>query len=311
LHGRPGVSESVKARILKAASEMGYHPNRAGRILSLRKKPRRIGVLLPSVGNSFFGPLIEGMKKCEGEYSDMGFSLSLSLLRGFSEEEHVEAIRKLSSSGVDALVLATLDSESVRNELSSLPIPFATVNTDVSLEERLYYVGPDYRMKGEINAGLLSLSERKGRILVLRGSASVRGHAEMTDGFLSALSLRGHDASCVKVVDTLDDEERVRRAVRDEGADIIYAATSGGDVAAREAKEGAFIFSSDVTDEIVRMVREGRIMWTVTQEPYEQGYKSIKKMCDFLIDGVKPKSEMTSLIVRIKENIEEGTEWSR
>ena len=54
INHRGGVSEEVAARVEQAVEEMGYFPNRAGRILAARKKPVTIGCLLPSDKNHLF-----------------------------------------------------------------------------------------------------------------------------------------------------------------------------------------------------------------------------------------------------------------
>lgn len=60
INHRGGVSEEVAARVEQAVEEMGYFPNRAGRILAARKKPVTIGCLLPSDKITFFHDVIRG-----------------------------------------------------------------------------------------------------------------------------------------------------------------------------------------------------------------------------------------------------------
>jgi len=53
LNDRYGIDPDLKARILKIATDLGYRSNRAGKMLSIRKSPLRIGVQMPSIGNDF------------------------------------------------------------------------------------------------------------------------------------------------------------------------------------------------------------------------------------------------------------------
>ena len=49
LHNRPGVSDEIRANVMRIASELGYKPNVVGKALSHQKKPHKIGDILPTV----------------------------------------------------------------------------------------------------------------------------------------------------------------------------------------------------------------------------------------------------------------------
>jgi len=53
------------------------------------------------------------------------------------------------------------------------------------------------------------------------------------------------------------------------------------------------------------LVQEEIIQATICQQPYEQGYKPIKILMDYLINGITPKNDkyFTNNIIKIKENI--------
>src|ERR1700735_433348 len=61
LHGRPGISESTRQRILKIAEQIAYTPNLAARSLSVSKASARIGVCIPREINFFSGQLWGGV----------------------------------------------------------------------------------------------------------------------------------------------------------------------------------------------------------------------------------------------------------
>jgi len=62
LNDRYGIDPDLKARILKIATDLGYRSNRAGKMLSIRKSPLRIGVQMPSIGNDFFLDIEQGLQ---------------------------------------------------------------------------------------------------------------------------------------------------------------------------------------------------------------------------------------------------------
>ena len=70
LHNRGGVNPEVEKKIKQLADQLGYKPDRAGKALSSRKNPPKIGVLLNSVGNAFFDEVKRGIAAAEKELAD-------------------------------------------------------------------------------------------------------------------------------------------------------------------------------------------------------------------------------------------------
>lgn len=307
LHDREGVSEDVKARVLAKATELGYKPNRAGRLLAVSRTPKTIGILLPSVSNPFFDEVKRGMSDAGEEYKDMGFTLRLEEVKGFDEKDHLAALKTLSFS--QALLLATLDSEQILNYLETLSVPIAAVNTD--LPRRLFYVGPSYAEKGLLNAGLLSLSGNniKRNIVVVLGSDAMRGHREAVKGFYEGLKQRKVEYNLVAECRCNDDEEVAYREVkkvleRREDVNTLFIVSSGAK-GAIDAASGRDIlaFASDEIPSVKQLVKEGKLAWTIGQDPYTQGYQGVKKLCEYFIDGETPDSLLTTHIVKLRENI--------
>lgn len=68
LNNSPKVTEETRARIKAIADEMNYVPNMAARTLK-RRQTNLIGVYLTDYGGSFYGELLEGIKKGLAEYN--------------------------------------------------------------------------------------------------------------------------------------------------------------------------------------------------------------------------------------------------
>ena len=311
LHDRGRVSPEVKALVLKKAKELGYQPNRAGKILAARKQPHKIGVILPSEGNPFFADVIRGMKDADREYHDLGFSMEIVSVKGFDQDRHIAAIDELKRSGADAIVAATIDSHAMVASLENAGLPFSAVNSDLSSASRLCYVGPDYYGKGALHAGLMAIEGRKrGGILILKGSKDMKGHDDIIRGFRDTLEKRCVEAGIISEYETGDDDEKARMIVQRELSmhpwiDTLFVSTAGvrGAVEGADGKDDMLIFTSDDVASTRELIRNGRVQWTICQEPYRQGYESIRRMQDYLIDGRIPENLITENIVRIKENL--------
>jgi hypothetical protein len=65
LHGRGGIKESTRQRILQIARQIGYTPNLAARALAVAKASARIGVCMP--GNPFSRSAFEWISGLEPE----------------------------------------------------------------------------------------------------------------------------------------------------------------------------------------------------------------------------------------------------
>ncbi|MGB9203532.1 MAG: LacI family DNA-binding transcriptional regulator, partial [Terriglobales bacterium] len=61
LHGRNGIKESTRQRILQIARQIGYTPNLAARALSAAKAGVRIGVCIPREIHFFYDQLWSGV----------------------------------------------------------------------------------------------------------------------------------------------------------------------------------------------------------------------------------------------------------
>lgn len=311
LHGRGKVSPEIAEKVLQKAKELNYQPNRAGVMLSLRKQPHKIGALVPSRGNPFFTPLIEGMREATRESADLGFSLEVEEVKGFDKGVHLSAIEKLKANGADALVLATLDDSDISEAIERTGLPVIAVNSDFTASSKLCYVGPDYYGKGALHAGLFSIvADKRRRILILRGSGAMRGHGDIVRGFKETLEKKGAEFSVAAERDIADDDSLAEETVRemlskDPSINALFVATAGiaGAVRGTDGKD-LLIFTSDDIPVTKELIRKGLVSWTICQEPRRQGYESVRKLQDWFIDNEKPEDLYTQNIIKLPENID-------
>lgn len=311
IHNRGKVSPDVEKAVRDAIEKLGYKPNKAGRILAAAKRPRTIGIIMPSSSNRFFVDVERGMKSANKEACG-AIELAFKRVEGFSVAANLKALEELIAENVDAIILTSPDSSEITDKLDSLSIPFSALNSNISSSKTMYYVGPDYYKKGEVNAGLLSLAiDGKPNILILSGSDRMRGHREIVEGFINALDKRCVDYKIVSEIFTEDSDERaellVSKALKEhEEINTVFISTGGVSGALKAIGERKLcIFSSDDIEDVKDGIRSGKILWTISQEPYRQGYESVKMMQDYFIEGKKPKDLFINQIVKIKENIED------
>jgi DNA-binding LacI/PurR family transcriptional regulator len=95
LRGKPGVSESRRKAVLRAAEELGYRANAAARSLA-QQRTHTVGALLSDVGNPWFIDLLGSLRS---ELATLGLNLFLS-------ESHQ---LQTDSSVLDAFIEARVD----------------------------------------------------------------------------------------------------------------------------------------------------------------------------------------------------------
>ncbi len=142
LNGKPGVSAETRAKVLKAALELNYHPHVAAKNLA-DGRARTIGLIAPITlehlfsSAGFFMKLIKGMHQAAQRE---GYVISLYIAE--SEDEASVNIRSLiRSHAVDGLVITNPTFSSIYiNELRGHPIPYVFIGRPV---EKVPFVDND------------------------------------------------------------------------------------------------------------------------------------------------------------------------
>ena len=134
LNNRPGVNDKTKTKVLKAAQELGYAPNQAGR--SLRKgNTNVVGFVIENAsegmmqGDLFFIRVLDGMQSVLTEHG-----LSLVALMTPSGQEPEAYLRQIVARRfTDAIVLSATRREDPRiSFLAEQNVPFATLGRSLT-----------------------------------------------------------------------------------------------------------------------------------------------------------------------------------
>ncbi len=319
LNRRGGVKPEVALRIRKIADDLDYKPNRAGKALAARKKPIKIGYLLPSVNNPFFDDIIKGVLASEKELSDYGFSVEIVKEKGYDVEKHLEGIQELLDKKVDALCLTTVDVPAIIERIDRLVatgIPVATVNSDVRAASRLFYVGSNYIEGGRTAAGMLSLMlKEEGKVLIVTGSLKMQGHNQRITGFCKEIRENKYKISIADIVESQDDDETAYHLTKESlqrfpDINSVYITAAGVAGVCKAVEElglekKLYLISFDDIPATRRAIMNGTINATICQEPFLQGSQAMKLMFNYFIEGVSPKNKLiyTHNVIKIRQNI--------
>lgn len=314
LNGRPGVKPHVRDKILAIADELNYVPNLAAKALAFNKKPIQIGVIMPPKEIYFFEEIRKGIEMAADELQGLGIQLEYVYVDNRRPEEGDVAIRRLLEDGVSGILLAFMEDDLIRDAIHAAfdqGVPVVTLNSDVESSNRLCFVGQDLRKSGHIAAGLMRrMLSRSARVAVVASNLKFQAHRLRVDGFQEGLI--GSEITVSKVIEAFDRYEDTYNQLlehlqQEPNLDGIFMATGdvGGclDAIRRLGLEGKLrIVSNDMVPEAEQGLKEGIIDFTITQNPIQQGYRSLRILYDYLFSGKKPESEIiytdTSILIR-------------
>jgi len=106
------VAAATRARVLRAAEDLGYRPNLLARGLVLRRS-FAIGIVVPDLGNPFFLEVVQGAERVAAE---SGYAVLLCDGREVSAATHLETLVTRQVDGVilDALCLSAVPESALR-----------------------------------------------------------------------------------------------------------------------------------------------------------------------------------------------------
>jgi LacI family gluconate utilization system Gnt-I transcriptional repressor len=121
--GSASIKKETRDRILSAAAELGYYPNRAASSLA-SQRTRTFGIVLPTLQDSIYLPFVEGAGRVF-EANNCDYLLQ-SIDYAIGRESH--AITALLSHRVQAILLPSIGhTPATRRFLGTIPIPLIEV----------------------------------------------------------------------------------------------------------------------------------------------------------------------------------------
>ncbi len=171
------VHEDTKIIVEKTIEELGFIPNQLARSLTSRSS-KIIGVIVPHIGPSFYGELLEGI---ESQASAYGYKIMFCNTQDDPDRE-LEYLKFFEQYNIEGLIIAANFSN--KDKLAELKIPVVTV--DHILDENIPSITSDNVKGGQLAARKLIDTGSK-NILVFRGPSFLLTTMERTIGFLNEL----------------------------------------------------------------------------------------------------------------------------
>ena len=175
------VYEDTKKTVLEAIEELGFEPNQLARSLTSHRS-KMLGVIVPHVGTTFYGQLIEGIEHAALTY---GYKTMLCNTQDNNQRE-IDYLKIFEQYNVEGIIVASNFVN--KDKLASLNIPIISV--DHLISEEIPSVTSDNEKGGKLAAETLINNGAK-NLLLLRGPSFLITSQERTKGFLEVLE--NHD----------------------------------------------------------------------------------------------------------------------
>jgi LacI family transcriptional regulator len=181
------VAAETRERILAAARELGYRPNRMAQGLSARRS-FAIGVIVPGFDNPVYAGVISGAEKVA---SEAGYAV---LLSESSEEDAVQHIEALCDRQIDGVIIAGI----AATTLSATAFDGLNVVLVNQPSDRFSTVGSDSLRAGTLAAEhLLGLGHR--RAAFLGPANSIPAFRLRERGYVQALRAAGIETASEQI----------------------------------------------------------------------------------------------------------------
>lgn len=183
INGADVVSEKSRKKVLEAIKELDFKPNQVARSLVLQKNTM-IGVLIPALGNQFYGEILNGVEDaCLKLEHDVFVCTTGSDTQ--KEAKYLEAFQDRNCAGI--IVMSRRLSPETVEIINSLNVPVIMINRSTSGLKCSTVSIDNFRAAYELTNYLIGLGHKK--IAMFRNSLDIDAFGvEQYSGFERALA---------------------------------------------------------------------------------------------------------------------------
>jgi len=329
IHNRKGVSPETRRRVLKAAEDVGYSPNRIAQFLVT-------GKTIDVAFLTFSDPLWHGVQSgaeafVEGLGSrvvrihwheigahtpeDEGFSLQQL------QTQEIPILRQLIESDIDGIAMIPYSQTGLNHLIDQAAEngkAVVTIGADAPTSKRLCFVGQDVVMEGRLAGELVGkLLNGHGRVVAFTGYLGGSVHRLRLEAFEGVLRDRYSGIMVDSAFEHHDSEAETYRLLSSYLAnnpppDGIYNASVNGAIGVVRALEEVglagtvrFVCSHFVSS-TVDLLKRDLVHASIGLDPFRLGYQAMKILYDYLVDNRMPESDKiySKSDVGFRENID-------
>jgi LacI family transcriptional regulator len=317
LHGRPGISESTRTRVLGIAKKLSYKPHPAARILSVGRTSLRIGVSVPREIHFFYDQMRAGID----DEVQRTTALKIELVHrpidslGTDQREQLTSILEKEAGAViltpgnPVLIGPLVDEAEEKN------VRVMCITTDAPKSKRSGFVGVDPSLSGRLAAELMARFVPDGsRVAMLTGMLSAEEHRLKADGFQRGYNDDAANSGEVMVLEAHESEEESYEKTCDlleKYPDLkgIYVSTVNCMPVCRALNKYGLdgkvaLITTDLFKKMIPHLQDRVIHASIYQDPYLQGQMAVRILVDNLVNGTPiPKENFLNPGIVLRTNL--------
>lgn len=316
LHGRPGINEKTRERVLRIARELGYEPNLAARALSRSRSQIRVGVCVPREIHFFYDQLWEGIYDEVKRYRDYGVDFIFRPVPELGKGETPE-LKKILASNVQGVVLTAgrpAEITPVINAAEEKGVRVVCVSTDAPESKRSSIVCVEPRLNGLLAGELMGgFVPAKSKVAVITGMLRTENHSKKTEGFSESFPQHCSGGQVVEVIEAHEDPgESFRKtsALLARLPDLagIYVNTVNclpvcKALDARNRANRIKLITTDLFQEMVPYFENQTICASIYQRPYQQGRSALSLLVEHLAHNAPLTSTYLNPSIVLQSNL--------
>lgn len=322
LRNRSGINTQTKEHILEVASKLGYTRNNVASALSRRKK-LTFGIIYSHNPSDFYDFIHKGVTCASEELSDFGVDVHSIRSQNFAPNEQSELLKNIQINKYDGFAInasGTYAKEFI-SKCTESNIPVITFNSDCPNSSRLFFVGNDAHISGQIGGELIGKflcnSPKDKKVWVMGNFPDDATLLSRANGFTEVIM---SDFGSIDIGDILycnGDSTTAKKLAEsilynyDQYSTGFFASSYAATVGILDAVKNYSlskipVIGYDLSDVISDALKDGRCAATIYQNPFNQGYKATKLLARHVMENWQPHLDHYPVDTRVilKYNVE-------
>lgn len=322
LHNRGRVSEENLKKVNAVLKMVDYQPNLIARSLASKKQYNIVAVIPSFEKGEYWESISKGIDKARDEFEDYGIHVHKLYFDQYDNHSLDKVVNELFESSFDAVLIATLFTESVvsiSQKLDKMNIPYNYIDSNIPGQNQLAYFGTNSYNSGAIGAKILLNAIGKGsNILITRmihtGDQSSNQCINREAGFRDYLKNVGYTGKVYYVnlkigssVYNFSELDKFFKSKNKTKGAIVFNSTCHKLANYMKIRniQSLTVIGYDVIEENANALKDGLISTLIAQRPQLQGYKGIKSLCEYLILKKIPlKENYMPIDILMRENVD-------
>jgi LacI family transcriptional regulator len=312
LHGRAGISQATRDKVLRIARSAGYTPNLTARALSVRRSILRVGVCIPEEIHFFYDQMRAGIEDEARRGESLGVEFIYRPVPSLGEHEKRQ-VSALLREELHALVVVPGNPKVVTpliNRAEASGVRVVCISTDAPLSRRSTVVCVNPELNGRLAAELMAKFGPPGaEVSIITGMLATEDHRRKTEGFQTGFSAYSAGGKVLAVLEAHESEEESYQKTcellaREKRLAGIYVNTVNCLPVCRAVQQHRRdrqlrLITTDLFRQMVPFIENGTIGASVYQDPYRQGRDAVRIVLDHLLEkaAIAPTSYLNPAVV--------------